>query len=115
MIIQGMHEDKILEELIYDRKLIAKEAKKIARKFIACQKREGRVGIDVNHEFHHNFKTFLNNDKQLKKLGETEIMKICYCAHVSFNKSFYDKDVIEHFREENLDDMFYGFENILMP
>lgn len=63
MIIPGMSEDKILEELVIDRKIIANEAKKIAKKHISCFLRQGRDGIDEDYEYDFNFYTNRNNNK----------------------------------------------------
>ena len=51
MIISGLPEDRILEELIVDSKIIANEAKKIAKKAILRLQKSGRDGIDDDVDF----------------------------------------------------------------
>ena len=48
MIISGLAEEKILAELIADRKIVANKAKKIATKRIAQMKKSGLDGVDRN-------------------------------------------------------------------
>ncbi len=57
MIISRLSEDRILEELIFDRKIISNEAKKIAKKEIARYEKEGKVGIDNDNELYYTITT----------------------------------------------------------
>lgn len=257
MIVSGLSEEKILEELQFDRKIVANEAKKIAKKFIACQLKAGRDGIDADYDSYYTlttsklnnkwyyvvvvnmkkkpywthyaacmaesihgtkdyyllrglsnnkpyfikvsshalkrfvergfgerlhvevnfsggdcapllfkkgeiitwmkiadpkfleivldsedknvitslfythvgcylgyetehgnyeFRTFLNNDKKLKKLNETEVMHLCYLAHISLNPSLYTKDIVEKLKNDNdFHDIADWFDFKLMP
>lgn len=63
MILSGMSEDKILEELIFDKMIVAREAKKIARKHISCFLKQGKDGINEDHEYDFNFYTNRYNNK----------------------------------------------------
>lgn len=75
-------------------------------------------GVYLGYETEHGnyvFKTFLNNDKKLKKMEETEIMKYCYFAHVGFNESFYDSKFVERLKAEGLDNITDYFDFKLLP
>ncbi len=43
------------------------------------------------------FKTFLSNDKKLRKYEEQVAKQLCKIAHVGMNEKLYDKDFREHF------------------
>ena len=63
MIVAGLSEEKILEELIFDREVVANEAKKLAKKVVARLHKEGRDGVNENHDFIYDIKTApLNNN-----------------------------------------------------
>lgn len=62
MIISGLPEDRILEELIVDSKIIANEAKKIAKKAILRLQMSGRDGIDDDVDFTKSMTTTKNNN-----------------------------------------------------
>lgn len=63
MIIPGIQEEKILEELIFDRTIVANEAKKRAKKYIARFLKQGRVGIDKEYDYEYTIHTNQNNNK----------------------------------------------------
>ena len=63
MIIPGMSEDCILEELIEDRKIIAKEAKKCAMKIIKSLQKSGRGNINENIENYYEITPTKSNNK----------------------------------------------------
>lgn len=63
----------------------------------------------------YEFKTFLCNDKSLKKTGENDTKDLCHFAHVAFNPYFYNKKLVEHFKEEGYFDVVNFFDNTLMP
>lgn len=48
MIVSSLSEERILEELIFDRKIMANEARKIARKAVLRQQKAGRDGNIVD-------------------------------------------------------------------
>ena len=57
MIIPNLSEDKILEELVVDRQIVANEAKKIAKKRVARLQKEGRDGINEDNELQLEIRT----------------------------------------------------------
>jgi hypothetical protein len=61
MIIPNLSEDKILEELVADRQIVANEAKKAAKKRIARLQKEGRDGINEDNELQLGIRTKNNN------------------------------------------------------
>ena len=63
MIIYSLSEERILEELIFDRKIMANEAKKIAKKAVLRQQKAGRDGIDDDIIIFNNFTTTKNHNK----------------------------------------------------
>lgn len=63
MIIPSLSEERILEELIFDRKIMANEAKKHAKKAILRQQRAGRDGIDNDIIIYKNYTTTKNHNK----------------------------------------------------
>lgn len=63
MIVPGLSEDKILEELVSDRKFIANEAKKIARKQILRLQKGGRDGINELLDFNYEIKVGGTNNR----------------------------------------------------
>ncbi len=60
MIISGLAEEKILEELIFDRKIVANEAKKIAKTHITRFLKQRRAGIDEDFEYGYTIHTNKN-------------------------------------------------------
>lgn len=62
MIVPGLSEEKIIEELIFDRKIVANQAKKSAKKIVARLLKEGRDGIDKDYDYYYTMTTSkLNN------------------------------------------------------
>lgn len=55
----------------------------------------------------YEFKTILNNNKELKRMEENEAMIMCYFAHVGFNPSFYIKERVDELKKEGLDNIIY--------
>ena len=62
MIIPSLSEERILEELIFDRKIMANEAKKLAKKAILRQQNAGRDGIDDDIIIYKHFTTTKNHN-----------------------------------------------------
>lgn len=62
MIVPGLTEEKILEELIYDREDVALEARKAAKKMVSRLQKEGRDGIDKSITKTIDVKTKHNNN-----------------------------------------------------
>ena len=77
------------------------------------------VGCYLGYETEHGnyeFRTFLNNDKKLKKLNETEVMQLCHIAHVGLNPSLYTKDILEKLKKDkDFHDIAEWFNYKLMP
>ncbi len=68
MIIATLSEERILEELIFDRKIMANEAKKIAKKTILSRQKAGRDGIDDDIVLFKNYTTTKNNNKWILEI-----------------------------------------------
>lgn len=79
MIVSGLSEDKILEELVFDRKIVANEAKKIAMKYISRFLREGRGGIDKDFDYEYTIHTNKNNNKWNCKVTVNMARKPYWC------------------------------------
>lgn len=96
MIIPGLSEDKILEELVYDREIVAKEAKKIAKKEINRLLKQGRCGIDVDYDFNYTIHTNKNNNDwhcvvcvNMKKAPYWNHMAACKAEAANGKKEYY--------------------------
>ena len=67
----------------------------------------------------YEFKTFLNNDKELKKKGETETMLTCKYTHIFLNESFYDRQYVCSLMDDELEELkketIKYFKNKLLP
>ena len=61
------------------------------------------------------FKTFLSNEGELKKLGETETMEACKYAHFGLNRAFYNAEMIKELEKKGLDDITKYWKNKLLP
>ena len=128
MIIPGMSEEKILEELLYDRKLIAKKAQKSARKvlsYIHEQKKdheddEMQINLTIQTtKLHNNWNCciMLNSSKKIKWCHEAVCMvesehgtKDYYFVRGYRNdKNYYIKissHAIKRFRERRIEDIY---------
>ena len=65
MIIPGFSEEKILEELIYDKGVVSKEAKKLAKKHILRLQKTGRDGKDEDFCYTIDLTTAVNHNRWL--------------------------------------------------
>lgn len=74
---------------------------------------------NVTERGNYEFKTFLNNDKELKKNGETETMLACKYTHIFLNESLYDRQYVRGLMDDELEeikkDTIRYFKNKLMP
>ena len=81
MILSGMSEDKILEELIFDKMIVAREAKKIAKKNITRFLKQGRDGIDEEFEYNYKIHTRKNNNSWSCKVLVNMVKKPYWCHY----------------------------------
>ena len=96
MIVPGLSEEKILEELIFDRKIVANEAKKIAKKVVARLLKEGRDGIDTDYDSYYTLTTSKLNNKwyyvvvvNLKKKPYWTHYAACMTESIHGTKDYY--------------------------
>lgn len=63
MIVPNIPESRILDELIFDSKIMANEARKIAKKAILRQQKKGGDGLDEDIDFAYDYTTTKNKNK----------------------------------------------------
>lgn len=96
MILADSSEDHILKELLEDRPIIAKEAKKIAQKAILKLNKSGRDGIDYNYGFQIDLTTTKTNNRwfidivvNMSKVPKWYHQTVCYVESKYGTQDYY--------------------------
>lgn len=95
MIVTGLSEDRILEELVLDRKFVATEAKKKAKKATMLLLSKGQGGIDKDYYFNFNLSTHNNNNwycvviVNMKKMPIWHHFSVCKAESEHGTKDYY--------------------------
>lgn len=103
MIISSLSEERILEELIFDRKIMANEAKKLAKKAVLRQQKAGRDGIDNDIIIFREYTTSKNHNKWMLEIE----------VNMAKNPKWYHQAVCIVESERGTKDFYYvrGFSN----
>lgn len=83
MIVPGMSEEKILDELIFDRKIVANEARKIAKKFVNRLLKQGRGGTEKNFDYAYTINTNQNHNSWDCKIEVNMARKPYWCHYTA--------------------------------